>query len=478
MPPSSAASSSPDSSAGFSVAPPSGASVAPPFAPPFALPRASNVAPPVAAPLPLPVLSRPAAAPPLSEGRLILLLGLLSAFGPFAIDMYLPAFSAIAADLGTSTSAVGWTLAVYFVGISVGQIVIGPITDRAGRVRPLRLGLLVFCLGSLAAALAPSIELLIAARALQSLGGAACAVTSRAVVRDLYRGAEASRINSRLVLVMGIAPIVAPLAGGALLALAGWRAIFFTLAGLGALTLLAVRTYLPETAPPRTGAGRGSPLAWVRGLLFDRALMSFAIIAATSSAAMFAYVTAGPQLFIEHYHVAPSHFGWFFGSNAAAYVAASQLNARLLRRHAPLSILCCGVAGLFGMALLLLVGALTDWGLWPTAASCCAFLGCLGFIMPNAVALALEGQGANAGGAAAWIGALQFGVAGAAAASVSARPSVAAALAMATTMLILASIAGAVLLAVLRAGRATRRSTTRQETASTSPALPTPAARA
>jgi MFS transporter, DHA1 family, multidrug resistance protein len=393
----------------------------------------------------------------LSEGGLILTLGLLAAFGPLAIDMYLPAFSAIAADLHTSTGAVGWTLAVYFVGIAVGQLLIGPITDRLGRTRPLRIGLAIFCLGSLAAALATSIELLVTARALQSLGGAACAVTSRAVVRDLYRGAEASRINSRLVLVMGIAPIVAPLLGGALLSLAGWRSIFFLLAGLGGLTLLAVRAVLPETAPPRAPSFSFFP--FVRGLLFDRELMSFAIIAATSSAAMFAYITAAPMVFIEHYHVAPRNFGWFFGSNAAAYVAASQLNARLLRTRAPISILCAGVAGIFGVALLLLFGAFTDWGLWLTAASCCAFMGCLGLIMPNAVALALEGQGARAGGAAAWIGALQFGVAGAASAAVSSRHDTPA-LSMATTMLVLAMIAGGVLMAALTTARVARSAKT------------------
>jgi MFS transporter, DHA1 family, multidrug resistance protein len=161
------------------------------------------------------------------------------------------------------------------------------------------------------------------------------------------------------------------------------------------------------------------------------------------------------MVFIEHYHVAPRDFGWFFGSNAAAYVAASQLNARLLRTRAPISILCAGVAGIFGVALLLLFGAFTDWGLWLTAASCCAFMGCLGLIMPNAVALALEGQGARAGGAAAWIGALQYGVAGAASAVVSSRHDTPA-LSMATTMLVLAMIAGGVLIAALTTARAER----------------------
>jgi MFS transporter, DHA1 family, multidrug resistance protein len=397
----------------------------------------------------LPILSPESAPPrPLSEGVLILMLGLLAAFGPLAIDMYLPAFSAIAADLHTSTGAVGWTLAVYFVGIAVGQVLIGPITDRVGRLRPLRIGLVIFCLGSLAAALAPSIELLVVARAIQSLGGAACAVTSRAVVRDLYRGAEASRINSRLVLVMGIAPIVAPLVGGALLSVASWRSIFFSLAGLGTIALVAVRATLPETAPPRAAGTSFAFGSFVRDLLLDRELMAFAVIAATSSASMFAYITAGPLVFIEHYHVAPQHFGWFFGCNAAAYVGASQVNARLLRTHAPLSLLCAGVAGLFATALLQLLGAFTDWGLWPTAVTCCVFLGSLGLIMPNAVALALEGQGARAGGAAAWIGALQFGVAGAASAAVSAGHATPM-LSMAATILVLALISGSVLLATL-----------------------------
>lgn len=387
------------------------------------------------------------ARPPLSEVGLILMLGSLAAFGPLAIDMYLPAFSAIAADLGTSSGAVGWTLAIYFIGIAVGQVVIGPITDRIGRTRPLRIGLGVFIAGSLAAALATSIELLIAARLVQSLGGAACAVASRAVVRDLYRGAEASRINSRLVLVMGIAPIVAPLLGGALLTLAGWRSIFLALAVAGALAYVAVRTALRETAP---GRAAGSSLQLLRSLLGDRGLMAFALVGAASSAAMFAYITAAPTVFIEHYGVSPQLFGWFFGSNAAAYVAASQLSVRLLRTRSPLALLVASVASSFLAALLLTLGAFTDWGLWPTAASCCLFLASLGVIMPNAVALALERQEGRAGGAAAWIGALQFGLAGLASATVSARHD-GTAMAMATTILALALLASGVLIAAVRA---------------------------
>lgn len=400
--------------------------------------------------LPLSPLTAASERPPLSEAGLILMLGSLAAFGPLAIDMYLPAFSSIAADLGTSSGAVGWTLAIYFVGIALGQVVIGPITDRVGRTRPLRLGLGVFVLGSLAAALATSIELLIAARAVQSLGGAACAVTSRAVVRDLYRGAEASRINSRLVLVMGIAPIVAPLVGGALLTVTGWRSIFIALALAGALAYGAVTLLLRETAP---GRATGSSLQLLRALLADRGLMGFAVVAAASSAGMFAYITAGPTVFIDHYGVRPQHFGWFFGANAAAYVAASQLNVRLLRAHPPLTLLIASVSLSFVAAALLAVGALTDWGLWPTAASCCLLLASLGVTMPNAVALALERQEGRAGGAAAWIGALQFGLGGLASATVSARHD-GTAMGMATTISALVLLAGGVLVMTMRTTRA------------------------
>jgi MFS transporter, DHA1 family, multidrug resistance protein len=377
---------------------------------------------------------------------LVLVLGSLAAFGPLAIDMYLPAFSAIGRDLGTSSGAVGWTLAVYFVGLAIGQIVIGPITDRIGRIGPLRMGLLVFGAGSLAAAAASSIEMLMAARGLQSLGGAACAVTSRAIVRDLYRGADAARINSRQVLVMGVAPIVAPLLGGALLDLCGWRSIFVALAVLAGASHVAVRATLPETAPPRT---TDRLIAVASGLLSDRGFISHTIVAAASSAAMFAYITGSPVVFIEHFHIAPKTFGWFFGANAAAYIAASQLNARLLRMYRPAALLSVGLFASISSASALMMGALADWGLWPIAAGCCCFLASLGFIMPNAISLALENQAARAGTASAWIGSSQFGLAGAASAMVSARHD-GTVRSTALTMLILAAVASTARFAVHR----------------------------
>ena len=414
-------------------------------------------------PTPLAAAPAPAVAAPGSELVLILVLGLLAAFGPLAIDMYLPAFSAIGRDLHTTSSAVGWTLAVYFVGIAVGQLVVGPVADRVGRSGPLRVGICVFVAGSVAAALATSIELLVVARGVQSLGGAACAVTSRAVVRDLYRGRDAARVNSRLVLVMGVAPIVAPLIGGALLGAAGWRAIFVLLAVLGGVAYAATRRFLPETRPP-AGATLGRPseaVALAAGggmrsvigaLLTDRGFVVHAVIAAAASAALFAYITGSPLVFIEIHHVSPSHFGWFFGANAAGYIGASQLNARLVRSHHPQSLLKLGVTGLTAASLALVVIPLISAALWPVSVSCFAFLASLGLVLPNAIALALEDHGKRAGSAAALAGALQFGLAAASSAVVSARYD-GSALPMSTTMLGLAVVASGLLVASRWAAR-------------------------
>ncbi len=355
---------------------------------------------------------------PPTEVTLVLVLGLLAAFGPLAIDMYLPAFPAIGQDLGASERAVGWTLAVYFAGLSLGQLVVGPVTDRIGRLRPLRLGLVLFAAGSAGAALAPRIELLVAARAVQALGGATCAVTSRAVVRDLYRGGDAARMNSRLVLVMGVAPMLAPLVGGALLTAFGWRSIFVVLLAIAAATFVIVAASLTETAPVQTTrVGHGQAL---RAIIGDRGFVGHALVVALAQAGMFAYITGAPAVFMDLHHVTPGHFGWFFGSNAAGYVAGSQLNARLVRAAPPTTILTGGLVSLCTTGAALVAISVTDAGLWPTAAAFFAFVSSLGFIMPNAIAVALEDQGPRAGNAAAWMGALQFGVAAGASSLVSA----------------------------------------------------------
>jgi len=352
-----------------------------------------------------------------SEVALILVLGALTAFGPLAIDAYLPAFSAIARDLHTRPDQVDWTLAIYFLGLAVGQLVIGPIADRVGRRRPLQSGLAVFFTGSIAAALAGSLAALIAARGVQALGGAACTVTARAVVRDLYRGAEAARINSRIVLVMGAAPIIAPLVGAALLRTVGWRSIFGALAGISAIAYFVVRRVLPETAAP---ARSGSLTASLRALIDDREFVGFALIAALASAALFAYISGAPVIFLAIHGVAPARFSWLFGCNAAGYIAMSQLNARLLRAYGPRELLTAGIASLALAGALLTGSALAGLGAIATELGCFVLLASLGFVLPNAVALALDGQGNQAGNAAAWLGALQFGMSAVASSAVAA----------------------------------------------------------
>ena len=369
-----------------------------------------------------PSVSAPGAAahprrPPGDLG-LVLILGLLAALGPLAIDMYLPAFPAIQRDLGADASAVQLTLAIYFAGLCIGQLVVGPLSDAVGRVRPLRVGLALFVAGCAAGAAAPSTELLIAARLIQALGGSACMVVTRAVVRDVRRGADAARMLSQLVLVMGVAPILAPLAGGALLAAAGWRAIFGVVAAVAALALLVVWIALPETAPPRRPAPHGGRL---RALLSDRHFVRYAAAAALASAGMFAYITSASFVFITLHRVSPGHFGWFFGANAAGFILASQVNARLVGRHPPARIFARALVVSVAASLWLVAAAVTGiGGLWATAAGLFVFLATVGFLMPNATALALEHQGERAGIAAAWLGAVQFALAASASALVSA----------------------------------------------------------
>jgi MFS transporter, DHA1 family, multidrug resistance protein len=385
-----------------------------------------------------PPLPRPRAPGPRSEVSLVLMLGALTAFAPLAIDTYLPAFAAIARDLDTNPGAVEWTLAVYFLGLAAGQLVVGPIADRIGRRRPLQIGLVVFLCSSLAAAAAPNLAALVAARALQALGGAACSVTARAVVRDLYRGAEAARINSRIVLVMGAAPIIAPVLGAALLGTAGWRSIFVFLALFAAVAGFASWRALPETA----AADSGPLLASLRAIARDRNFVGFAIIAAMASAGLFAYITGAPVIFLELHRISPAHFSWLFGVNAAGYIAASQLNARLLRTHAPGALLTVGVIGLAIAAAALTISAAAGLGPVAIELGFLASLSSMGLVMPNAVALALDGQGERAGSAAAWLGSLQFGAAAGASAVVAARAD-GTAVPAATVMLGAAAIAGA-----------------------------------
>ena len=352
--------------------------------------------------------------------RTILILGALSAFGPLAIDFYLPAFPAMAAAFGTDEKHVQMTLASYFLGLSLGQLAYGPVADRFGRRIPLLVGVTLFTLASLACAFAPSLDGLIAARFVQALGGCAGMVISRAVVSDKCDAVGSAKVFSQLMLVMGLAPILAPMLGGLLVNLHGWQSIFIALTAFSALSALAVALGLPESLPanqprqPLSGA-----LRQYGRLLADKVFLGHALTGGIAIAGMFAYIAGSPFVFIKLYGVPPEHFGWLFGINAAGFILVAQLNARLLSKRGPAFLLARAVWVYLAAGLTLLaVSTLHTEQLWPLLFPLFIVIASLGCITPNAAACAMSGQGARAGSASAMLGCLQFSVAAGAAALV------------------------------------------------------------
>ena len=352
--------------------------------------------------------------------RTILILGALSAFGPLAIDFYLPAFPAMAAAFGTDDNHVQMTLASYFLGLSLGQLAYGPVADRFGRRIPLLVGVTLFTLASLACAFAPSLDGLIAARFVQALGGCAGMVISRAVVSDKCDAVGSAKVFSQLMLVMGLAPILAPMLGGLLVNLHGWQSIFIALTAFSALSALAVALGLPESLPanqprqPLSGA-----LRQYGRLLADKVFLGHALTGGIAIAGMFAYIAGSPFVFIKLYGVPPEHFGWLFGINAAGFILVAQLNARLLSKRGPAFLLARAVWVYLAAGLTLLaVSTLHTEQLWPLLIPLFICIASLGCIIPNAAACAMSGQGARAGSASAMLGCLQFSVAAGAAALV------------------------------------------------------------
>ena len=331
-----------------------------------------------------------------------------------SIDMYLPSLPAIAAEFGAEPAAAQFTLAGFFVGLALGQAIHGPLADRYGRKPPLYAGLALYVAASVGCALAPDVATLTALRFVQAVGGCAGIVIARAVVRDRFDARTSARVYSLLMLVMGLAPILAPFAGGWILAFAGWRAIFAALALFGLACLFAVWRFLPETRPANTttGGGIGATLQIYADLLQDRGFLGYALSGGFAQAGMFAYITGSPHVFIELYGVPAQAYGWLFGLNALGLIASSQINRRLLLRHSADSILRRANRTTVVLGLLLLGIAAGGWGGLPALlVPLFGYLASLGFTAPNAMANALARQGARAGSASALIGALQFGVA-------------------------------------------------------------------
>jgi len=331
--------------------------------------------------------------------------------GPLSIDMYLPSFPTIEREFGAVSGSLQLTLATYFVGLAAGQAFYGPISDRFGRKPPLYFGLLLFVLAAIGCAASSTVTQLATFRLLQGLGGCAAMVVTMAIIRDCATGAAAARLFSRLILVMGIAPIIAPLAGGWLLTQFGWRAIFILLASAGTLALVGVHFLLKETRDPAHVVPLSVPsvLRSYGQLLTDRSFVGYALVGATALTGMFAYIAGSPFVLIEIYGVEAQNFGWFFGANAAGFILGSQINGRLVGRFGATrvlhrSVVIPAVAGL-GLAGLALAGWLP---LYVLSIGFFAYVGSLGYINPNSMALALASQGHRAGTASALSGSAQF----------------------------------------------------------------------
>ncbi|NGM87459.1 Bcr/CflA family multidrug efflux MFS transporter [Parapusillimonas sp. SGNA-6] len=338
-------------------------------------------------------------------------MGLLTALGPLAIDMYLPAFPAIVAGLGTTQGHVERTLASYLFGLAIAQLFYGPFADRYGRKKPLIFGLIVFITASAGCGYTDDIDHLTLWRIAQAFGGAAGMVIPRAVIRDNFDTRDASKALSILLLVMGVTPILAPILGGQVLALASWRGIFAIMGGCALALLVAVLRSMRETLDPDKVIPLGLAIIARNyvGLLRHRRFMCYTLAGGFGSAGMFAYIAGSPRVFIELFHVDPRYFGLLFGLNAASLIIASQVSARLLSRHVPDTLLRRAQITLVAMTLvalaLTLTGAIT---LWSLMLCLMGFMASQGFVNPNAAALALSEQGHRLGVASALMGTLQM----------------------------------------------------------------------
>jgi DHA1 family bicyclomycin/chloramphenicol resistance-like MFS transporter len=345
----------------------------------------------------------------------LILLGALTALGPMSIDMYLPALPAIEQDL-SAPGTVGLTLAAFFIGMTLGQLFYGPVSDRFGRKPPLYFGLVLYILASIACASANTITELIMLRFLQALGGCAGPVLARAIVRDRCSARESARAFSMLTLVMGLAPILAPVLGGWLLIMMGWRWLFAALAAFGVLCLLCLHWRLAETHQPlpyrQEPLRLGGVLRGYGRLAINPTFLGYTLSGGLVMAGMFAYITGSPYVFIELHHLSPQQYSMVFGANALTFVAASQINAQLLkridltvilRRALWIPPLACAV-----LLLLSLSVAANWWMLW---IGIMLYMLALGFISPNSVAAALATHGQQAGMASALMGSLQFALA-------------------------------------------------------------------
>lgn len=343
--------------------------------------------------------------------RLAVVLGLLSAIGPFAIDMYLPALPSIGQDLSASTGAVQFSLLAFFLSMGLAQIFVGPLSDMYGRKAPLYLSLVLFAIGGVGSALAPTIEWLIVARFVQGLGAAAGMVVPRAVVRDLHTGNDAARLMSLLMLIFSVSPILAPLGGSIIIEMFGWRAVFWFVTGAALVAIVMLALSLKETRPAaaRLESSIGGALAGYRYLLGDRNFLGLTFIGAFGIASFFVYLASSSFILIDRYSLTPTQYSIAFSINAVAFIGMSQLTGMLADRFGLRRIVRLAVTG-YTTTMVVLFG-LTVTGvdrLDVMAGLLFVGYGFLGLVIPTTAVLALEDHGEIAGTASALMGTLQF----------------------------------------------------------------------
>ena len=338
---------------------------------------------------------------------------MLTALGPFSIDMYLPGFPAIAADLHTTIAQVSLSLSSFFIGISAGQLLYGPLLDRYGRKNPLYFGLSLYVIASLACVFSQSIEMLIYLRFVQAIGSCAAGVASMAMVRDFFPVEESAKVFSKLILILGVSPMVAPTVGGYVTAEFGWQSVFVILTVISALVLSLVYFRLPESSKPNPEFSlKPKPIINnFYSVLRNRQFLTYALTGAIAFAGLFAYISGSPMVFMELFKVDGKVYGWIFAFLSVGFIGASQLNNMILKsfRSEEVVLVAMVVQALVGLAFV--TGTVLGWfGLAATVGMLFFFLCCMGFSFPNASALSLAPFTKTAGSASALMGALQMAI--------------------------------------------------------------------